>query len=73
VSVPDGGSILIGGILRGSGPCAQGICVVPTELRARGPGGQRLRMLQNVTIDFSTGEVTDVEVLQIVIEFTSAG
>ncbi len=73
VSIPDGGSVLIGGLMQGSGPCAEGICVVQAELRASGPGGERLRLVQNVTIDFSTGEVTNIDVLRIVIEFTSAG
>jgi hypothetical protein len=73
VSVPDGGTVVMGGLMQGSGPCADGICVVETKLRARGPEGESLRLKQTVTLDFSTGLVTDVDVLRIVIEFTSAG
>lgn len=73
VAVPDGGTVLLGGIVQGSGPCGAGVCTVDASVQARGPAGERLRMTQVVTIDLLTGVVTDASVLSIVIEFTGAG
>jgi hypothetical protein len=74
VSVPDGGTVLLGGIIRASDyGCEDGICVVDTEVRANGRRGAKLRMLQRATIDLQTRMVVDVDVASIVIEFTGAG
>jgi hypothetical protein len=74
VSVPDGGTVLLGGQIRGVDyGCTSGACVVDTEVRANTRGGGTMHMRQRVTIDRATRMVTHIEVLNIVIEFTSAG
>jgi len=74
VSVPDGGTLLLGGIIRASTQrCEDAICVIDAEVRANGRGGGTLRMLQRMTIDRQTRMVVGVDVARIVIEFTGAG
>jgi len=71
VRIPDGGSVIIGGLMRGEGPCIDEVCIADGEGRASTPGG-KARMRERVTIDLAAGEVTSIDVQGIVIDFTGA-
>jgi len=68
VDIPQGGTVLLGGRIRGRGSCVGGLCVLESEVRARGSGSVRLRMVERVTIDVVAHEVIDIEVLTMALE-----
>lgn len=69
VSVPDGGTILLGGIMEGRGSCEETICVIDTEVRAVSRGGAKVWMIERVTLDLASRMVRDIEVLKMFLDF----
>jgi len=73
VSVPDGGTIILGGIIQGTGSCAAGICTFNTIVQGSNRNEAKLQMLEGVRVDLGSEAVANVRVQRIVIDFTSAG